>query len=82
MVQNSGTSTKGIINPVITEGNGMPEIGIVEVIGKGIKPVDFKVGDKIAYRKYTDNKIKVDGVEYNFINFKDILAVLDRKEAN
>lgn len=82
VVKNSGTSTRSNIVAVNSDGSSVPELAEVISIGKGIKPVDFSVGDRITYRRYTDNKIKIDGFEYNFIKFDDILAVIDKKETN
>lgn len=55
-----------------------PEMGEVVVIGTGKKPVPFKVGDNIVFRRYTDNRIVVGGVEYNFIQFKDVLGIVNQ----
>jgi chaperonin GroES len=53
-----------------------PELGKVYAIGKGKLPISIKVGDIIAYRKYTDNQVTIVGENYNFISFKDVLAVI------
>lgn len=53
-----------------------PETGEVVVVGKGVKPIEFKIGDYIVFRKYTDNRIFLSGVEYNFVQFKDVLGVI------
>jgi len=82
VVQNSGTSTKQLIRPVIENDRALPEIGEVFLIGLGLRPVDFQVGDSIAYRKYTDNFIIIDGKKFNFIKFDDILAVIVKEEDN
>jgi len=55
-----------------------PETGEVIVIGEGQKPFDFKVGDTIVYRKYTENKIFIGGTEYNFVRFLDILGAVKK----
>ena len=34
-----------------------------------------KVGDVVIYKKWGGNEVKVDGVEYLFAKFEDILAV-------
>lgn len=42
--------------------------------GKTIKsPV--KLGDIVIYKKWGGNEVKIDGKEYIFVEFKDILAV-------
>lgn len=53
-----------------------PELGEVVLIGEGKKPVEFKIGDTVVYRRYTDNEVMVKGKTYNFIDFKDILCVI------
>lgn len=68
-----------------TDGKSKPETGIVVAMGdedpemengNGFMPISFKVGDQIVYRKYSDNKITVNAEEYNFINFRDVVAVV------
>lgn len=52
-------------------------IGAPEITEKGIKrnsPV--KVGDKVIYKKWGGSEVKVDGKEYMFSKFEDILAVI------
>ena len=55
-----------------------PETGEVVVIGTGTPPVKFKVGDVIVFRRYTDNRIFLGGVEYNFVQFKDVLGTIKK----
>jgi len=50
------------------------EVGKVYAIGAGKLPIPVKVGDQIVYAKYTDNKVSIQGEEYNFIWFKDIVG--------
>lgn len=59
-----------------SEDSKKPETGKIIAIGEGKLPVECSVGDTIVYRRYTDNKVSVNGKEYNFISFKDILAVV------
>ena len=50
--------------------------GADEVTEKGIKrPSPAKVGDIVIYKKWGGNEVKIDGVEYLFAKFEDILAV-------
>jgi len=53
-----------------------PELGVVVEIGEGKLPVPVEVGDTIVYRRYTDNRITISSKQYNFISFKDIMAVV------
>lgn len=60
---------------LINQEKGEPEVGIVYAIGTGKRPVALKVGDKIVYRKYSENKVFIGGTRYNFVRFEDIVAV-------
>ena len=66
---------------VVPSGNEKrPESGIVIAIGEAGKdgtPIKMKVGDKIVFRRYSDNRIYIEGKEYNFIHFKDIVGVIN-----
>lgn len=66
----------GGIETTYSKSNNKPEIGIVYAIGKGVLPIPMKVGDKIAYRKYSDNRIFVDKQHFNFIKFEDVCGVV------
>ena len=47
--------------------------------GKTIKcPV--KVGDKVVYKKWGGNEIKIDGVERLLLKFEDLMAIVDGKK--
>lgn len=35
-----------------------------------------KVGDQVVYKKWGGNDVKINGVEYQFLKFEDILAVI------
>ena len=67
-------TTSGIVLP--TPDKGAPEIGVVYAIGKGKLPVSLKVGSTIVYRRYTENKVYIQGEEYNFVRFEDITGVI------
>ena len=59
-----------------------PQAGTVLAVGSAIykdgkeiaSPV--KVGDKVVYKKWGGNDVKITGVEYQFLQFEDILAVI------
>ena len=34
-----------------------------------------KTGDVVLYKKWGGNEVKIDGIEYMFVKFEDILAV-------
>ena len=59
-----------------------PQIGTVIAVGGAIykdgkeivSPV--KVGSSVVYKKWGGNEVKVGSVEYQFLQFEDILAVI------
>ena len=52
------------------------ETGKVVVVGKGERPVPMKKGDTIAFRKFGEDKLLIDGKEYLFVTFPDVLGVI------
>lgn len=40
-------------------------------------PASVKVGDKVMFKKYSPDEIKIDGEEYLVIRESDIIAVLE-----
>lgn len=53
-----------------------PEIGIVYAVGTGTLPIKIKVGDRVVYRKYSESEVFIGNKKYNFLDFKDIVAVV------
>jgi chaperonin GroES len=71
----------GIILPDTLE-KGRPEKGVVLAVGPGKIddngkkiPMSIKKGDKVYFRKYTEDAIKVGGEEYLIVSEDNILAV-------
>ena len=61
-----------------------PEKGEVVAVGDGKlldngqrSPMNVKIGDKVMFKKYSPDEIKVDGVEYLIISEGDILGILE-----
>lgn len=61
-----------------------PEKGEVVAVGNGKmldngqrSPMSVKIGDKVMFKKYSPDEIKVDGVEYLIISESDILGILE-----
>lgn len=61
-----------------------PQIGEVMAIGPGtttdegkLIPMKVKVGQKVMYKKWGGNEIKVDGEEWLLVEQKDILAIIE-----
>lgn len=51
-------------------------VGADEVTDSGaVKKAPAKVGDLVIYKKWGGNEVKLEGVEYLFSKFEDILAV-------
>lgn len=59
-----------------------PQAGTVIAVGGAtfkdgkeiVSPV--KVGNQVVYKKWGGNDVKMNGVEYQFLQFEDILAVI------
>lgn len=61
-----------------------PQIGIVMAVGEGeITPkgdktqIVVKIGDKVMYKKWGGNEVKVGNEEWTLIEQKDILAIIN-----
>ena len=52
------------------------ETGKVVAIGNGVMPVKMKVGDTIVFRKFGEDKLFIDGKEYLFVTFADVLGTI------
>ena len=50
--------------------------GTVDEHGKTVKMV-IKVGEKVMYKKWGGNEVKVNGKEWLLVEQKDVLAVVD-----
>lgn len=75
-------TASGIILP--DSAKEKPQIGEVMAIGPGkITPkgdkeeVVVKVGQKVMYKKWGGNEVKVDGEEWTIVEQKDILAIVN-----
>ena len=44
--------------------------------GKEIK-AEFKVGDRVIYKKWGGDEIKIGGKEYKIVKFDDVMAILE-----
>jgi len=61
-----------------------PQVGLVMAVGAGgtddkgnpVKMV-VKVGQKVMYKKWGGNEVKVSGEEWMIVEQKDILAIVD-----
>ncbi|MFA6161481.1 MAG: co-chaperone GroES [Patescibacteria group bacterium] len=73
----------GIILPDTVD-KERPEQGEVIAIGPGKlledgkrSAMDVKVGDKVIFKKYAPDEVKIEGDEYLVISEYDVLAVLE-----
>jgi chaperonin GroES len=61
-----------------------PEQGTVVAVGPGrldesgkAMPMSVKVGDKVVFKKYSPDEVKVDGKEYLVLSESDLIAVIE-----
>lgn len=61
-----------------------PQIGEVMAVGSGgvdekgnVIKVIIKVGQKVMYKKWGGNEVKVNGQEWTIVEQKDILAIVE-----
>ena len=61
-----------------------PEKGEIIAIGEGKlldngqrAPMSVKIGDKVMFKKYSPDEIKIDDQEYLIVSQNDILAIID-----
>lgn len=86
LVEPSGKTTQtpgGIYLP--DNSSEKPQAGTVIAVGSsiwesGVKELKspVKVGDSVVYKKWGGNDVKMNGVEYQFLKFEDILAVINK----
>jgi chaperonin GroES len=72
----------GIVIPETVE-KDRPERGEVIAVGPGrrlesgaLSPMSVKVGDKVVFKKYGPDEIKVDGQELLILDERDVLAII------
>ncbi|HET9946689.1 MAG TPA: co-chaperone GroES [Patescibacteria group bacterium] len=60
-----------------------PQMGKVVAVGKGktgpkgeVHPMEVKAGDKVMYKKWGGNEVKIEGKEYTLVSQEDILAIV------
>jgi len=74
-------TASGIILPDVAKEK--PQMGIVKAVGKGkvgpkgdVHPMAVKVEDKVMYKKWGGNEIKVNGKDMMLVGQEDILAIV------
>jgi chaperonin GroES len=75
-------TTSGIYLPETTKEK--PQMGVIKAIGAGAidehgktVPMIVKVGQKVMYKKWGGNEVKVNGEEMIIVEQKDILAIVE-----
>jgi chaperonin GroES len=54
-------------------------IGSGKVLENGQRKImEVKVGDKIMFKKWGGEEVKVDGIDYKIISEEDVLAVIEK----
>lgn len=81
-IRNEEATKSGIILPDTVD-KERPEKGEVMAAGPGKllndgkrAQMNVKVGDKVMFKKYSPDEIKIDGAEYLVISEEDILAII------
>ncbi len=80
-IEESEATVSGIILPDTVD-KEKPEKGEVVAVGPGryddgqLVPMALKVGDKVVFKKYSPDEVKVGDVEYLILSESDILAVI------
>lgn len=76
-------ATKSGIVLALTAQKDRPETGTVIAVGPGkmhegkLQPMSVKVGDKVIFKKYGPDEIKIDGKELLMLSESDVLAVIE-----
>ena len=77
------TTASGIVLP--DNAKEKPQIGEVMAIGQGVmddgeivkNSMIVKVGDKVMYKKWGGDEVKVNGQEWMIVKQSDILAIME-----
>ena len=81
-LEQTQTTPSGIVLPDTVK--EMPHVGQVMAVGPGaindsgkVLPMKGKVGQKVLYKKWGGNEVKVGSEEWLLIEQKDVMAVVD-----
>ena len=81
-LQAEATLPSGLVLP--DSAKDKPQMGMVRAVGEGARSEDgkrlsmsVKVGQKVLYKKWGGNEVKVEGKEWMIVEEKDILAVVE-----
>lgn len=83
LVQPAEAQTKTTSGIYLPETNGeKPQHGTVLAVGEDVMIDGQKIncpvkkGDKVIYKKWGGNDVKIGDIEYQFLKFEDLLAVI------
>ncbi len=81
-LQQNQTTPSGIVLP--DSAKEKPQVGQIMAVGPGgvndqgkMTPILVKVGQKVLYKKWGGNEVKVGSEEWLLIEQKDIMAIVD-----
>lgn len=81
-LQSEQTTPSGIVLP--DSAKEKPQVGLIMAVGPGamndegkVLPVKVKKGQKVLYKKWGGNEVKVGSEEWLLIEQKDIMAIVD-----
>jgi chaperonin GroES len=81
-LESEAKTASGIILPETVQKES--QVGTVMAIGKGWHnndgktfPLEVKVGQKVMYKKWGNNEVKVENEEWTIVDEKDILAIVE-----
>ena len=82
-IEENETTKSGIVLPDTID-KEKPQKGEVIAIGEGkisdrgeLIPMQVKIGDKVLFRKYAPDEIKIEDVEYLVMTQNDVIAILE-----
>ena len=83
IIKETGKTKSGIVLPETVD-KEKPEQGKVIAVGPGRiltdgkrAPISVKVGDKVVFKKYGPDEVKIGDKEYLIVSEEDILAIID-----
>lgn len=81
-LEHSQTTPSGIVIPETAKEK--PQVGLVMAVGSGatndqgkVVPMVVKVGQKVLYKKWGGNEVKVGTEEWLLIEQKDIMGIVE-----
>jgi chaperonin GroES len=81
-LESTQTTPSGILLP--DSAKEKPQMGEIMAVGTGrvnddgkTIPMTVKVGQKVMYKKWGGNEVKVEGQEWMLIEEKDIMAIVE-----